>query len=181
MSFLERAKQAAEQARQAAAEAASQARQAAGEAAVTARQAAMETTERAQATMRDPETKRKAKESIRLAKKGIATAVERIDPAVLADIIIKATSIQERANAALRAKGSPYRIAEIAIGAAIPPSISFSIGRLEDSATDPADHAATGHAAATGADAASETIVTLDGAQLEAADLADLADDSVDR
>jgi hypothetical protein len=126
--------------------------------------------------MRDPATQAKAKESLRLAKKGIATAVERIDPGVLADVIIKATSLQERANAALRAKGSPYRISEIGIGAAIPPSITFSIGRLDDPAEDPADHApvATMPVAATAAD----TITTLDGTELGADDLVQLADGS---
>ena len=165
MSFLERAKQAAEQARQAAADAA-----------VSAKQVAIETSGRAQATMRDPATQAKAKESLRLAKKGIATAVERIDPAVLADVIIKATSLQERANAALRTKGSPYRIAEIAIGAAIPPSITFSIGRLDDPADDPADHASAPSASVVAAP--TDTITTLDGVELGADDLVELADGS---
>ena len=165
MSFLERAKQAAEQARQAAADAAG-----------SARQVAIETSGRAQATIHDPATQAKARESLRLAKKGIATAVERIDPAVLADVIIKATSLQERANAALRAKGSPYRISEIGIGAAIPPSITFSIGRLDDTSDDPADHAPA--AIARAAAPAVETITTLDGTELGAEDLVELADGS---
>ena len=163
MSFLDRAKQAAEQARHVAVDAAE-----------SARQAAIETSGRAQATMRDPATQAKAKESIRLAKKGIATAVERIDPGVLADVIIKATSLQERANASLRAKGSPYRISEIGIGAAIPPSITFSIGRLDDPSDDPADHAAG--STAQHAAPAVETITTLDGAELGTDDLVELAD-----
>ena len=108
MSFLERAKQAAEQARQVA-----------SDAAVQAKAATIEVTERTQATLRDPATKEKARQTLSLAKKGMATALERIDPAVLADVVIKATLLQEKANAALRAKGSPYRISEIAIGAAL--------------------------------------------------------------
>jgi len=163
MSFLERAKQAAEQARQAATDAAE-----------NARQAAIETTERAQATMRDPATREKAKQTVHLARRGIATAVERIDPGVLADVIMKATTLQERANAALRAKGSPYRISEIAIGAAIPPSISFSIGRLDDPNDDPAAHTSAA-APAPGTGPGAETITTLDGAQLDATDLESLA------
>jgi len=151
MSFLERAKQAAEQ----------------------ARQAAVETTERAQATMRDPATKEKAKKTLGMAKRGITTAVERIDPAVLADVVIKATTLQERANAALRAKGSPYRISEIAIGAAIPPSITFSIGRLDDPSDDPAAHVSVTTTAGAAGPVA-ETITTLDGTQLEASDLEDI-------
>lgn len=163
MSFLERAKQAAEQARQVAADAAE-----------SAKQVAIETGGRAQATMHDPATQAKARESVRLAKKGVATAVERIDPAVLADVIIKATLLQERANAGLRAKGSPYRISEIAIGAAIPPSITFSIGRLDDASNDPADRATAAVAPAT--TMVPETITTLDGTELGADDLAELAD-----
>lgn len=162
MSFLERAKQAAEQARQTAAEAASQ-----------ARSATIEATERAQATMRDPATKDKAQKTLGMAKRGIATAVERIDPGVLADVVMKATGLQERANAALRAKGSPYRISEIAIGASIPPSITFSIGRLDDPNDDQATYAGTTAAAAPEVPEA-ETITTLDGTQLEQSDLEDI-------
>jgi uncharacterized protein (DUF4415 family) len=148
MSFLERARQAAEQ----------------------ARQAAVETTERAHASMRDPATKERARKTLGMAKRGITTAVERIDPAVLADVIIKATTLQERANAALRAKSSPYRISEIAIGASIPPSITFSIGRLDDPSDDPAGRMSpTAAAVATGP--LSETITTLDGTELEESDL----------
>jgi hypothetical protein len=148
VSFLERAKLAAEQ----------------------ARQAAVETTERAHATMRDPATKEKARKTLGMAKRGITTAVERIDPAVLADVVIKATTLQERANAALRAKSSPYRISEIAIGASIPPSVTFSIGRLDDPSDDPAARLSpTPAPAATGP--VSETITTLDGTELEESDL----------
>lgn len=110
MSFLERAKQAAEQ----------------------ARQAATETAGRAQAAISDPTTAEKARQAIGRAKRGLSTAIDRIDPTVLADIVIKATALQEKANHALREKGSPYRIAEIAIGAAIPPSVTFTIGRVDD-------------------------------------------------
>jgi hypothetical protein len=152
MSFLERAKAAAEQ----------------------AKQAAIETTERAQATLRDPETQAKARSKLSVARKGLATAVERIDPAILADIIIKATLLQEKANAALRTKGSPYRISEIAIGAAIPPSITFSIARLDDPSDDPALLAATPATATITAVAADDTITALDGSELDESDLVEL-------
>jgi hypothetical protein len=56
--------------------------------------------------------------------------VERIDPGLLADIIIKATALQEQANKALREKDSPYRINEVVITAAIPPQVGFSIARV---------------------------------------------------
>ena len=120
MSFLERAKAAA-------AQAAESARQAATEGAAAVSSA----TQHASATLADPATAEKARQAIKRAKHGVATAIDRIDPGVLADIVIKATSLQERANAALRAKGSPYRISTIEIGAAIPPSVTFSINRVD--------------------------------------------------
>jgi hypothetical protein len=121
MSFLQKARQAAEQA-------AEQARQAAER----ATHAASEGAQKASATLSDPATAEKARQAIGRAKRGISTAIDRIDPGVLADIIIKATALQERANAALRAKGSVYRISQVEIGAAIPPSITFAISRIED-------------------------------------------------
>ena len=60
------------------------------------------------------------------------TAIERIDPAILADVVIKATALQEKANASLRGKSSAYRIAEIVVTATIPPQISFGIQRIHD-------------------------------------------------
>jgi hypothetical protein len=114
MSFLDRAKQAAEQ----------------------ARAAVSEGTTKASAVVSDPATAEKARQALTLAKKGVATAIDRIDPGVLADVIIKATALQERANMALKAKGSPYRISEIGIGASIPPSVTFAIARTDDPAAD---------------------------------------------
>ncbi len=125
MSFLDRAKQAASQA-------AEQARLAAEQ----ARQSVTEGADKASAIMNDPATAEKARKALTRAKKGISTAIDRIDPAVLADVIIKATALQERANAALKAKGSPYRISEVGIGAAIPPSVTFSISRVDDPDAD---------------------------------------------
>ena len=67
-----------------------------------------------------------------IAKTSASGAVDRINPNTLADLVIKATTIQERTNAALREKRSAYRVAEIAITAAFPPEISFSIARIGD-------------------------------------------------
>jgi hypothetical protein len=53
------------------------------------------------------------------------------DPGLLADVVIKATSLQEKANPRLREKSSPYRINEITITAGIPPDVAFTIGRIE--------------------------------------------------
>ena len=73
-----------------------------------------------------------AKAGFGLARKGLAGVIDKIDAGTMADIIIKATALQEKTNKALRLKGSPYRIAEISISAAIPPSVSFAISRIDD-------------------------------------------------
>jgi hypothetical protein len=162
MSFLDRAKQAASQA-------ADQARQAAEQ----ARQTVTESADKASAVMNDPATAEKARQAFSKAKRGVATAIDRIDPGVLADVIIKATALQERANAALKAKGSPYRISEVAIGAAIPPSVTFAIARSDDPADDLvpvgaiASTTLVAEVAATGAG----TVQALDGSTLDEAAL----------
>ena len=155
MSFLERAKHAADQAKHAADQ---------------ARLAAESVAERTAARMNDPVTTAKTRQKLQVAKRSLATALERIDPGVLADIVIKATILQERANASLRAKGSPYRISEIAIGAALPPSITFSIARLDDPTAEPTMWSG-------GSDdlAGDGTITALDGTKLEEADVEGLA------
>lgn len=119
MSFMERAKQAAEQARQAAERGAKSAGETAHSVAERARAEAPGAAERARAVAGR-------------AKNSLVTAVERIDPRLLADIVIKATALQERTNRALRDKESAYRIAEITITATIPPQIGFSIARIGD-------------------------------------------------
>jgi hypothetical protein len=128
MGILDKARQAAEQAADATRVAADEARRRAEGAATTVVEVG-----------RSEETKlklelagRQAKKGFSHAKRGLSTAIDRIDPNVLADVIIKATSLQERANTALRQKGSPYRVSEIGIAAAIPPQVTFSIGRIDD-------------------------------------------------
>ena len=97
--------------------------------------------DQARAKMNDPETQERMRQSMESAsqqareaasktKRGIATIVDKIDPGLLADIVIKATALQEKANASLRSKGSPYRVSEIVITATIPPQVSFAIGRV---------------------------------------------------
>jgi hypothetical protein len=121
VSFLQKAKDAAAIAAEGAKAAASQA---AG--------GARTLTEHAQ----DPETQARAKQSassaLGAAKRGVSTVVERIDPGTLAELVIKATALQEKANLALKDKGSPYRVQEIIITASIPPGVSFTIGRIGD-------------------------------------------------
>jgi hypothetical protein len=72
------------------------------------------------------------KKAARRGKDSLSTLVEKIDPGILADLIIKATAAQEKANIALKGKGSPYRIAEINITATIPPQIGFAVARMGD-------------------------------------------------
>lgn len=73
---------------------------------------------------------RQAREALGVARKGMSTMVERIDAGTLAELVIKATALQEKTNASLRDKKSPYRINEISISASIPPGISFTISRI---------------------------------------------------
>jgi hypothetical protein len=164
MSFLDRAKQAAAQAAEQARVAAEQTRHTVADGAG-----------KASAAITDPATAEKARQALTRAKRGMATAIDRIDPGVLADAIIKATALQERANAALKAKGSPYRISEIAIGAAIPPSITFSIGRTDDPDLDtvPAGAIASTELVAATAGAGSAQVRALDGTPLDEAALAE--------
>lgn len=148
MSFLDRAKQAAE----------------------AARTAAIDTSGKAQAMLHDPATSERARQAMSRAKRGVSTAIDRIDPAVLADVIIKATALQEKANHALKVKNSPYRISEVAIGAAIPPSITFAIARTDDPEVDlvPAGSVSSVHLAAeVGAGEAEAGVRALDGSTVE--------------
>ena len=86
-------------------------------------------------TAQDPATQEKlgqqARAAMGAARRGVSTVVERIDPGVLADLIIKATALQEMTNSSLREKHSPYRINEISIAASIPPGVTFAIGRID--------------------------------------------------
>jgi len=107
------------------------AREMAEQAAEQAQQAAGIATRTAQ----DPATQEKlgqqARAAMGAARRGVSTIVERIDPGVLADLIIKATALQEMTNSSLRDKRSPYRINEISIAASIPPGVTFAIGRID--------------------------------------------------
>jgi hypothetical protein len=117
MSFIKRAQDAA-------AGAAEAARVKAGEAAAAAGR-----------TAKDPETQERlgqqARSALGAARRGVSTIIERIDPGVLADLIIKATALQELTNDSLRKKASPYRIQEVQISASIPPGVAFAIGRVD--------------------------------------------------
>ena len=113
-------------------------RSAAGQARAAAGQlgkATGEAVSNAATAVSDPTNQAHAKEAatrgLKRAKSGVASMIERIDPGLLAVIVIKATSLQESANRRLRAKHSPYRINEITITAGLPPDVAFTIGRIE--------------------------------------------------
>lgn len=165
MSFLQRAKEAAEGA-------ADQAKKVAGEAAGAAGQVASQ----ASRTASDPATQEKlskqAREAVGLARRGVSTVVERIDPGTLAEVIIKATALQEMTNSALRRKRSPYRIAEVVISASIPPGISFSIARGDDVDEELPSGDVSSEQLVEALDESGEAVVSLDGTKFDQAQIA---------
>lgn len=121
----------------------------------------------------DPATQerlgKQAREAMGMARRGISTVVERIDPGTLAELIIKATALQEMTNNSLRKKGSPYRISEIAIAASIPPGITFSIGRIDDVTETIAGEGVS--SAELVEKAPAEAVIALDGTTLDEAQI----------
>jgi hypothetical protein len=171
MTFMEKARQAAGVAAGAAAkvsvEVGSQAAKAGAElGSKAAHQAAT--------TIRDPATKVRAQSALRKAKRGFTTALERIDPRILADVVVRATSLQEKANASLQTRGSVYRIGEITIGASFPPSIQFSIERVDDPENRLQDSSTLLAGDGISPDAAAATIVGLDGTAVDDGVLAEI-------
>jgi hypothetical protein len=176
------------------------ARQAAGAAAVTAAKVSVDVGSQAaragadlgsraaaatSATIKDPATKARARSALKKAKRGFTTVLERIDPRILADVVVKATSLQEKANASLKERGSAYRIGEIAIGASFPPSIQFSIVRIDDPALHLLDSSTlleqAAAASASNPDATpAEAIVGLDGTSIDEGVLDELEDEDED-
>jgi hypothetical protein len=148
VSFLEKARQAAEQARAAASQGIHD----------------MSTPE-AKAQMRDAaaSTGSGLKEAAGAAGRGLVTVVEKIDPGVLADIIIKATALQEKANRSLRNKASAYRIGEVTITATIPPQIGFSIVRIGDPEEDESNQIQSSGDLVESVSTADEEVVSLSG------------------
>lgn len=151
MGIFDKAKEAAEKAAEKASEAADRAstqvrsghagdslRTAAGQARLAAGQIGKATGDAvgsAATAVADPTNQAHARDAatrgFKRAKSGVASMIDRIDPGLLADIVIKATSLQEKANRRLREKQSPYRINEITITAGLPPDVAFTIGRIE--------------------------------------------------
>ena len=184
MTFMERARIAAAQAAKIGAEVGGQAAKVGAEVGAQAAKAGAEmgskAAHQAAATIRDPATKARARSALKKAKRGFTTALERIDPKILADVVVKATSLQERANASLQARGSVYRIGEIGIGASIPPSITFTIERIDDPGASDSTTlmAAAGAVAGDGDGTSPETIVTLDGTAIDDATIDEAADEA---
>lgn len=177
MTFMEKARQAAGVAAGAAAkvsvEVGSQAAKAGAEiSSKAAHQAAT--------TIRDPATKARARSALKKAKHGFTTALERIDPKILADVVVKATSLQEKANASLKTRGSAYRIGEITIGASFPPSIQFSIERVDDPENRLQDSSTLLEQGGISPDAAAATIVGLDGTAVDEVVLAEIEEESLE-
>lgn len=148
MSFMDKARQAAEQARQAANQAIGQV-----------------TSDESQSEMRS-----QLRQAAGQARRGVVTLVEKIDPATLAEIIIKATAIQERTNTALREKRSAYRIGELTITATIPPQLGFAIVRISDEELE-ALHASDSRTLVDTIDTADAAVVSLEGDLVPAADV----------
>ncbi len=121
-------------------------------------------------TAQDPATQEKlnqqARSAMGAARRGVSTVVERIDPGVLADLIIKATALQEMTNGSLREKKSPYRISEVAITASIPPGVTFSIGRLDSHEETLTGTIVSSEELAEELPETGETVISLDGTTL---------------
>ena len=186
MTFMERARIAASQAAKIGAEVGSQAAkvgvEVGSQAAKVGAEVGSKAAHQAATTIRDPATQARARSALKKAKRGFTTALERIDPKILADVVVKATSLQERANASLQERGSVYRIGEIGIGASIPPSITFTIERVDDPDKPGLNDSRTllAQAAADAASAAHppETIVTLDGTAIDDETIDEVADEA---
>ena len=108
------------------------------------------------------------------ARRGVSTVVERIDPGVLADLIIKSTALQEMTNGSLREKQSPYRISEVNITASIPPGITFAISRMDDKDEVVTGTTVSSESLAAGLHEGGEAVISLDGTSLSQEQLAEV-------
>jgi hypothetical protein len=148
--------------------------EAAEQAAEQARANATEAAGVAGRTAADPATQEKlgqqARAAMGAARRGVSTVVERIDPGVLADLIIKATALQEMTNTSLRDKRSPYRINEISIAATIPPGVNFAIGRIDVQEEQPTG-AEVSSATLVDEQVPGEAVISLDGTTVDEAQI----------
>ncbi len=149
------------------------AQEAAAQAAEVARARAQEATGAAGRAAGDPATAqliaKGARDAVGLARRGVTTVIEKIDPSTLAELIIRATALQEMTNKSLRQKESPYRIAEITISASIPPAVSFTIGRLDDEPEEVGDDAVSSSELVEQSAETGELVLALDGTTVDGA------------
>lgn len=147
------------------------AQEAAAQAAEAARTRAQDAASVANRTANDPATAdqlaRGAREAVGMARRGVTTVIEKIDPGTLAELIIRATALQEMTNKSLRQKGSPYRIAEISISASIPPAVSFAISRLDDEPEEVVGQVVSSAALIEQTSDASDLVLALDGTTVD--------------
>ncbi len=156
MSFIKRAQEAAEAAKQMA-----------SDAAATATRTAKDPTTQEKINKSFSTASQGAREAAGMARRGVTTVIEKIDPSTLAELVIKATALQEMTNTSLREKRSPYRISEISISASIPPGVSFAISRI-DSAEEVIDGTVRDSAQLVQAAADSgDVVLALDGATID--------------
>jgi hypothetical protein len=143
------------------------------EAAVQAAEVARSRAEAAGRTANDPATAemlgKGAREAVGLARKGVTTVIERIDPSTLAELIVRATALQEMTNKSLRQKGSPYRISEISISASIPPAVAFAISRLDEEPEEVGDAVVSSSELIEQSAEAGELVLALDGTTIDEA------------
>ena len=141
-----------------------------------AQEAAAQVAQMANQTANDPETQaqlqRSAREAVGMARRGVTTVIEKIDPGTLAELIVRATALQEMTNRSLREKGSPYRIGEISISASIPPAVSFAISRLGDEPEEVVGQVHSSAELVEQADDAGELVLALDGTTVDDATIA---------
>ena len=160
------------------------AQEAAAQAADVARARAQEAAAAANRTASDPATAeslaRGARDAVGMARRGVTTVIEKIDPGTLADLIIKATALQELTNQSLRRKGSPYRIAEVSISASIPPAVSFAITRLGDEPEEVLGEVVASSELVERSADAGELVLALDGTTVDPAAVAAAGSEAVD-
>jgi hypothetical protein len=141
-----------------------------------AQEAAAQVAQMANQTANDPETQaqlqRSAREAVGMARRGVTTVIEKIDPGTLAELIVRATALQEMTNRSLREKGSPYRIGEISISASIPPAVSFAISRLGDEPEEVVGQVHSSAELVEQADDGGELVLALDGTTVDDAAIA---------
>ena len=148
------------------------------EAAAAAAEQAQHAAGLASSTAADPATQEKlgqqARSALGAARRGVSTVVERIDPGVLADLIIKSTALQEMTNTSLREKRSPYRISEVGITASIPPGITFSISRMDDKDEDVAGVTVSSEDLVDDMQQTGDAVISLDGTTLTQEQIAEV-------